>query len=918
MARTYDYYDFQKAKVNLYYALKDMGWNMFHFKEDESDSMTDYFSPASWSPAIAIKNGFTLCIDISDYDVRSYSGKEEFTYSYNNDCFVDNDKIKKLEAMTQANGATAGEEANAQSLIKKIKEQAEQNRGTAEKQKQLKYKYPEFMANPGKCKWHIEKDGKIYDKGTGIGKFCEIPHTWEYDIKKMEYTDSYKMVNEWDNENGGWKRVKRELPEETRKIINEFKSLILRFERVVNGMNTMGDGTKETEEAAQEQQGKIGYEKVIITESKTVTKPVEVIDRKTIQKDDILSFKNGHGGYWQVIDIWQNSKGINCYTYEILGSAKRGYQRLKNGKRYYQTEKHIVTGVENGNIKIHTMQTVTESTEVEKWVKIDKSQKPNNSKSEKVQKEKQEQQKTEENSSLISYEYTITADIDTRDDSPLWVLKIADKLSREEYIQVSEKLKTVKGFYSKFKHGFIFKYDPTEVLKGNNTVTEQPTQNKAEKTAENILDWSTSIITELGLNHDTYSNNEEYKNMIVEKLQKYNIKITADIITYLNDEGYNKFAEVLQDIVTEQEQKRKQETQQAEKIALLEKIENSINSLQNKIDSLSGDYKTNTYKRMQEQAGRESKIESWEIDIKLLEWVQQKLIDNEPITVLEKALIVGAFRDSIHSYYRQHEYYNKTVAEKRNSTSREIRFPQIDYSLPIDGWYNKEVPKKQAQLKKYGITNTQELIKAVEEYKIIYNSIDRYVNQKEKQIKKLSNEYKLRQKGDINFTPSKVVDQLIELSGIDNNSVVLEPSAGIGNIADKIKAITEQVEVCEQMNHFCELLKLKDHNIVGNDFLELDKYNYYDCIIMNPPFSAEQEHIKKAFDLLKVGGRIVAITSPSWTFTSDRKSQEFRQWFNDMGGEIVQELESGTFEMTQVRTQIIVIDKDINTMREAI
>jgi hypothetical protein len=87
---------------------------------------------------------------------------------------------------------------------------------------------------------------------------------------------------------------------------------------------------------------------------------------------------------------------------------------------------------------------------------------------------------------------------------------------------------------------------------------------------------------------------------------------------------------------------------------------------------------------------------------------------------------------------------------------------------------------------------------------------------------------------------------------------------------------------------------------------------------MNPPFSDEQNHLKHAYDLLKVGGKIVSITSPHWTFASDKSSQDFRLWFNEMGGEVAEELESGTFEMTGARSQIIVINKETNTMQQAV
>lgn len=799
-----NYYDMRDAKVRIAHELMRLGWKVYGYKEDQSDSMTDYYSPANWD-GIATKNGFVLVVDCP----KNYnSGKEITRYNPAGHLSAeDREKIAKLEAMTQANGSTASEEENAKAAIEKIKAKIKDQPAW-----EVVDRYPEFMPNPGKCKWHIEKDGKIYDKGTGITKYANMPKEWEFDIVKMEYKPGY---DRW------WNGEKKHITEETRKLINDFKNLILRFERVVNSMNAMGDGTKETELAGLEQQEKAGYEKVTVTETKTVTKPVEVTDRKIIQKGDILTFKFQHGGYWLVTDIWQNSKGVNCYTYEQLGSEKRGFQRLKNPKRYYQTEKSLLAGIENGNIKIHTMQTVTETKEVEKWVKINKAktQTANNS-------------NLTANQENFTYDYTITADVDTRDNSPLWVVKITDKLSKEEYIKVAEHFKALKGYYSKYKHGFIFRYDPTEALKGDNSNT-----------------------------------------------------------------------------ITEQTEEQKQAERETEKTSLLEKINNNIESLEAKINSLSGEYKVNTYRRMKQQENRDAKINSWKTDIKILEYVKEKLLNNEPLTALEKGLIVGAFRDTIHQYYIQ----------KYGKYPQTIEFPDYNREWGMDNWWNQEVPKRQNRLIKYGITNTAELNQAVDEYKVIYNSISRYISPKEQQIKKLTNEYKLMQKGDINFTPVKIAEQMIQYAKINNNSRVLEPSAGIGNIADKIKEITEHVDCIEYNYNFCELLKLKGHNVVANNFLEYNRQGYYDAIIMNPPFSNNQDitHLKHAYNLVKPGGIVVCITSLHWTFAKDKTSQNFREWIEEKDY-FLRELPSGTFEMTGVRSQIVVIKKKEEIMQKAV
>ena len=64
------------------------------------------------------------------------------------------------------------------------------------------------------------------------------------------------------------------------------------------------------------------------------------------------------------------------------------------------------------------------------------------------------------------YTFKITKGEDTRDLSELWVVRIEETLSKEEYITINKVIKALGGYYSKFKHGFIFRFEPTEALKG--------------------------------------------------------------------------------------------------------------------------------------------------------------------------------------------------------------------------------------------------------------------------------------------------------------------------------------------------------------------------------------------------------------------------------------------------------------------
>ena len=77
---------------------------------------------------------------------------------------------------------------------------------------------------------------------------------------------------------------------------------------------------------------------------------------------------------------------------------------------------------------------------------------------------------------------------------------------------------------------------------------------------------------------------------------------------------------------------------------------------------------------------------------------------------------------------------------------------------------------------------------------------------------------------------------------------------------------------------------------------------------MNPPFSADVDHVLHAFAHLKDGGRIVAIMSEHSFFANDKKSIEFREFLEQRGTS--EKLPSDTFKAsgTMVNTRLVIID----------
>jgi len=71
-------------------------------------------------------------------------------------------------------------------------------------------------------------------------------------------------------------------------------------------------------------------------------------------------------------------------------------------------------------------------------------------------------------------------------------------------------------------------------------------------------------------------------------------------------------------------------------------------------------------------------------------------------------------------------------------------------------------------------------------------------------------------------TPQPVVGQMLEAADIKPGMSVLEPSAGKGNIADRIRTDSpdSKLSVIERNGDLRGVLELKKHNLVGDDFLE--------------------------------------------------------------------------------------------------
>jgi 16S rRNA G1207 methylase RsmC len=102
------------------------------------------------------------------------------------------------------------------------------------------------------------------------------------------------------------------------------------------------------------------------------------------------------------------------------------------------------------------------------------------------------------------------------------------------------------------------------------------------------------------------------------------------------------------------------------------------------------------------------------------------------------------------------------------------------------------------------------------------------------------------------------------MADIGPDHVCLEPSAGLGGLADLMpKTHTVCVEVSPL---HCKVLEAKGHKVECADFIEWSKRPWqFGRIVMNPPYSEGRwmAHLEAAARLLATDGRLVAVLPAS-------------------------------------------------------
>lgn len=158
-------------------------------------------------------------------------------------------------------------------------------------------------------------------------------------------------------------------------------------------------------------------------------------------------------------------------------------------------------------------------------------------------------------------------------------------------------------------------------------------------------------------------------------------------------------------------------------------------------------------------------------------------------------------------------------------------------------------------------------------------------------------------------TPDVIADKVIAAAALDPGHLVLEPSAGTGALAKKIRATCPMIVCVEIHAERARVLMEHGFEVRCENFLDAPIMQVFDRVVMNPPFSpgrADIDHVIRAFSMLRPEGRLVAIVSGGILFREDKRSVSFRSLVADHRGTI-EALPEGAFAEsgTTVRTALV-------------
>lgn len=140
-------------------------------------------------------------------------------------------------------------------------------------------------------------------------------------------------------------------------------------------------------------------------------------------------------------------------------------------------------------------------------------------------------------------------------------------------------------------------------------------------------------------------------------------------------------------------------------------------------------------------------------------------------------------------------------------------------------------------------------------------------------------------------TPSEVCDYMVSLMKSDNlknHLKILEPTPGEGNLVNALRRLT-----------FNEV-------IAPDDFWNIDETEYFDYIIMNPPFSPMEMGYKILYRCMNMSNRIIALMPWLTIINSEKRTKDIMNF----GLRSITHLPRNVFKGSRVQCCVLEMEKD--------
>lgn len=152
-----------------------------------------------------------------------------------------------------------------------------------------------------------------------------------------------------------------------------------------------------------------------------------------------------------------------------------------------------------------------------------------------------------------------------------------------------------------------------------------------------------------------------------------------------------------------------------------------------------------------------------------------------------------------------------------------------------------------------------------------------------------------------------------------NDRIILEPSAGKGDLLDFIKEHNSSKKniYCIESNPELQLiLRGKGYKLIDNDFLNYHGDYIFNFIIMNPPFSNGDEHLLKAWDILDEGDIICLLNAETIRNPYSKKRELLKHIIDENGSvEYLGNVFSDAERTTDIEIALIRLHKKSKTKK---